>query len=170
METVRVRQPMKSQVHRISILITAYRNAELVRRCIDSLISAYGGDLPETVLVDDAAGDVPTRELAEYYARYGVKFAVMPQNGGFAGANNFGYPLCTKEFIVLVNSDIVFHEDSLSPLVEFMDDHPKAGIVQGTLVIKNGEKGVDGRLNGCGSFLTSFGVNTVVGWLADAED
>lgn len=161
---------MKEALNRISILITAYKNAELVKRCVDSLISVYGEHLPETVIVDDAAGDVPTRELAESYAGYGVKFAVMPHNGGFAGANNFGYPLCTKEFVVLVNSDIVFHEDSLSPLASFMDAHPNAGIVQGTLVIKNGEEGVDGKQNGCGAFLTSFGVNTVMGWLADRDD
>ena len=160
----------KGMLARVSILITAYKNAELVQRCVDSLIAVYGERLPETVIVDDAAGDIPTRKLAESYARYGVKFAVMPHNGGFAGANNFGYPLCTKEFIVLVNSDIVFHEDSLSPLVAFMDLHPKAGIVQGTLVIRNGEENVDGRLNGCGAFLTSFGVNTVLGWLAKDDD
>ena len=160
---------MNDAIDRISILITAYKNAELVRRCVDSLLSVYGARLPETVLVDDAAGDGPTKALAEGYARHGVKFAVMKRNGGFAGANNFGYPLCTKEFIVLVNSDIVSHEDSLSPLVAFLDAHPKAGIAQGTLVIRNGEENVDGRQNGCGAFLTAFGVNTVVGWLAERD-
>ena len=157
-------------IDRISILITAYKNADLVRRCMDSLIAVYGAHLPETVIVDDAAGDDATRKLAEGYAEYGVKFAVMPKNGGFAGANNFGYRFCTKEFVVLVNSDIVFREDSLTPLVEFMDGHPNAGIAQGTLVIKNGEDGVEGKLNGCGAFFTAFGVNTVLGWLADAND
>ena len=157
-------------IDRISILITAYKNAELVKRCVDSLLAVYGDRLPELVIVDDAAGDEATCKLAEGYAGYGVKFAVMPKNGGFAGANNFGYRLCTKEFVVLVNSDIVFHEDSLTPLVSFMDEHPKAGVAQGTLLIRNGEEGVDGRQNGCGAFLTAFGVNTVLGWLADADD
>ena len=160
---------MRDILDRISILITSYKNTGLLRRCIDSLIDVYGDRLPETVIVDDAAGDVPTRELAEGYAKRGVKFAVMPQNGGFAGANNFGYSLCTKEFIVLVNSDIVFHADSLSPLISFMDSHPRAGIASGTLVIRNGGE-VDGLLNGCGAYLTSFGINTLVGWLAKADD
>jgi len=155
---------------RVSLLITAYRNAELVRRCIDSLIEVYGERLPEIILVDDTPGDETVRSLAESYAKYGVKFAVMPKNGGFAGANNFGYPLCTGEFVVLVNSDIVFHEDSLSAMLEFMDAHPKAGIVQGTLLIKNGQDGADGALNGCGSFLTPFGTTNAVGWFAPADD
>ena len=157
-------------IDRISILITAYKNAELVKRCIDSLRAAFGGVLPETIIVDDAAGDVATAELAASYASDGVKFSVMPKNGGFAGANNFGWPLCTKEFPVLVNSDIVFNEEPFTAMLAFMDSHPKAGIVQGTLVIKNGQPGVDGKLNGCGGFLTPFGTTTTPGWLAPADD
>lgn len=157
-------------IDRISVLITAYKNADLVRRCVDSLLRAFGGSLPETVIVDDAAGDSGIRELAESYAKYGVKFAVMPQNGGFAGANNFGYPLCTKEFPVLVNSDIVFREEPFTAMLEFMDAHPKAGIIQGTLIVKNGQPGVDGSLNGCGAFLTPLGTTTTPGWLKPADD
>ncbi|MBR4652751.1 MAG: glycosyltransferase [Kiritimatiellae bacterium] len=154
----------------MSILITAYKNANLVKRCVDSLRESFGGKLPETVIVDDAAGDAEIAALAASYADDGVKFAVMPRNGGFAGANNFGWPLCTKEFPVLVNSDIVFHEEPFTAMLDFMDSHPRAGIVQGTLIIKNGQEGVDGTLNGCGAFLTPFGTTTTPGWLAPADD
>ncbi len=157
-------------IDRISILIAAYKNAELVKRCVDSLKAAFGGVLPETIIVDDAAGDPAMAELAASYAKDGVKFAVMPKNGGFAGANNFGYPLCTKEFPVLVNSDIVFREEPFTAMLAFMDAHPRAGIVQGTLIIKNGEPGVDGSLNGCGAFLTPLGTTTTPGWLKPADD
>lgn len=157
-------------IDRVSILITAYKNANLVKRCVDSLRESFGGKLPETVIVDDAAGDAEIAALAASYADDGVKFAVMPRNGGFAGANNFGWPLCTKEFPVLVNSDIVFHEEPFTAMLDFMDSHPRAGIVQGTLIIKNGQEGVDGTLNGCGAFLTYLGNNTTPGWLAPADD
>ena len=157
-------------IDRISVLITAYKNAELVKRCVDSLRGAFGGKLPETIIVDDAAGDEATAKLAASYAAEGVKFAVMPKNGGFAGANNFGWPLCTKEFPVLVNSDIVFHEEPFTAMLEFMDSHPKAGIVQGTLVIKNGQPFVDGKLNGCGSFLSPLGTMVTTCWLAACDD
>ena len=75
-------------IDRISVLITAYKNADLVKRCVDSLRAAFGGMLPEVVIVDDAAGDAATAELAASYAADGVKFVVMPQNGGFAGARS----------------------------------------------------------------------------------
>lgn len=161
---------MQEDLNRFSVLITAYKNAELVRHCLDSLLASCGGVLPETVVVDDAAGDAETRKAVESYASYGVKFAVMPKNGGFAGANNFGYALCTKEFVTLVNTDIVFHENPFPAMLAFMDQHPKAGIIQGTLLVKNGQPTVDGTLNGCGSFLTFLGTTVSPGWLKPADD
>lgn len=157
-------------IERVSILITAFKNPELVKQCVDSLLKMYGGRLPETVIVDDAAGDVPTAELVSSYAPYGVKYAVMPKNGGFAGANNFGYPLCTKEYVVLVNSDTVFEEDPFAAMVAFMDAHPKAGVISGKIVVRNDDPSQNGRLNGAGSMMTQYGVMSTRGWMADPND
>ena len=160
---------ISNTIDRISVLITAYKNANLVRRCLGSLAAALGGRIPETVLVDDTPGDEEIRKVADEFAGQGLKFVVMPKNGGFAGANNFGFKHCTKEFVVLVNSDIVFHEEPFSAMLAFMDAHPKAGIAQGTLILKNG--GIfDGMLNGCGAFMTSFGTTVTPGWLNHADD
>lgn len=164
----------QSVLDRISVLIASYRNAELLECCLSTMRASLGGRLPETVVVDDAAGDGETRRVVESinqsYASDGVKFVVMPENGGFAGANNAGLPHCTKEFVVLVNTDVAFREEPFSALVAFMDAHPRAGIAQGTLVIKNGEPGVDGTLNGAGSVLTPLGTMKSRCWLAPVDD
>ena len=155
---------------RISILLTAYKNADLVARCIDSLLTVCGGRLPELILVDDTPGDPELKALATRYADQNIRFIVMPENGGFAGANAAGYAHCTKPFVVLVNSDILFHEEPFTAMLSFMDTHHKAGIVQGTLLIRNGQPGVDGTLNGCGAFLTPLGTTTTPGWLTPPDD
>ena len=155
---------------RVSVLIASYRNVDLLRRCIDTLAACCRDCLPEIVVVDDAAGDPTTAEFIESRAELGIKFAVMPANGGFAGANNFGYKFCTREFVVLVNSDIEFNDNPFPALVDFMDTHPEAGIAQGTLVIRNEDKYIDGTLNGCGAFLTGLGTMVTPEWLKPADD
>ena len=70
-------------IDRISVLITAYKNADLVRRCLGSLVAALGGRLPETVLVDDTPGDEGIRKVTDEFAGQGLKFVVMPKNGGW---------------------------------------------------------------------------------------
>ena len=156
-------------IDQISIMIASYRTPDLLKRCLDSLRAACGGVFPETIVVDDAAGDLETARMMEPYQRCGVQFKVMPQNGGFAGANNFGYPFCTKPYIVLVNSDIVLHGEPFTAMVTFMETHPKAEIIQGTVVIRNGQEGVDGTLNGTGSYLTPCGVMLSPGWLKPVD-
>lgn len=75
-------------MERISVLIASYRNVDLLRNCIESLVACCRGSIPEIVVVDDAAGDIPTAEYMKSCEKYGVKFAVTPENRGFAGANN----------------------------------------------------------------------------------
>lgn len=147
----------------ISVIICAYKNAHLTRRCLESLKSAFDGKLPEAVLVDDAAGDAETAAVAADFPE--AKFVVMPENGGFAAANNRALPYCTKPFVALVNNDIVFREDPFSTLVKFMDEHPKCGMAQGTILIKNWKDGPEWLLDGCGGMLTPFGTLATPGWL-----
>ena len=147
----------------ISVIICAYKNAHLTRRCLESLQSAFGGRLPETVLVDDAAGDAETAAVAADFP--GAKFVVMPENGGFAAANNRALPYCTRPFIALVNNDIVFREEPFTALVEFMGSHPKCGMAQGTILVRNWKDGPEWLLDGCGGMLTPFGTLTTPGWL-----
>ncbi|MBO4448491.1 MAG: glycosyltransferase [Kiritimatiellae bacterium] len=147
----------------ISVIICAYKNAHLTRRCLESLEKAFDGKLPETVLVDDAAGDAETASVAADFPE--AKFVVMPENGGFAAANNRALPYCTKPFVALVNNDIVFREDPFATLVKFMDEHPKCGMAQGTILIKNWKDGPEWLLDGCGGMLTPFGTLATPGWL-----
>ena len=152
-----IKQMNSLTAQRISIVITVYNCDELVSRCINSLVKACKGCLPETIVVDNAR--LPsTKQLIESYSDFGLKYVQMPSDGGFAGANNVGYALCSREFVILVNSDTVFHDEPFSALIKFMDDHPNASIAQGTVILKNGIPGQDGLLDDGGIFFTPWGV------------
>lgn len=157
-------------IDRISIIIATYRGDDLLKRCLDSLVVACGGRLPETIVVDDAGGLPTTRPLVESYAKYGVRFLEMEKNGGFSGANNLAFPYCTKEFVVLVNSDTVFRQEPFTAMVSFMDSHSKAAVCQGKVVVENGLSEENGRLNDCGTVLSAFGFLQNPGWLQNPLD
>lgn len=152
-------------IDRISIVISVYNCDDLVKRCLDSLVASCGR-LPETIVADNAASD-STRDLM---ASYDVKYLPMNCDKGFAGANNVGYQCCTKEFVVLVNSDTVFHEEPFSAMVKFLDENPKAAIVQGKVVRRNGVPGQDGMIDSCGGFLSVYGEQYMPGVGCDPQD
>lgn len=148
----------------ISILVCAYKNAEVTRLCLETLKRAFNGLLPETILVDDTPGDEETAAVARDFPE--IIFTQTPVNKGFAGANNHGLAFCTKPFIALVNNDLVFDEEPFSEILVFMKDHPRCAMAQGTLRIRNW-KGNDPEwlLDGCGGMMSPFGTTTSPGWL-----
>lgn len=134
---------------RVSLLIVTWNGDDLLKDCLDSLVSVYGC-LPETVIVDNA-NQQSTRELTSNYPN--TTYIPLPENRGFAGGNNAGIDKCTKEYVVLLNNDTRFTDDSISPLVDFLDSHPKAAAAQGTIILAS-----RGVLDGCGAFISPIGV------------
>ena len=135
---------------RVSVVVVTYFGGEILRGCLDSLSRVYGAEL-EIVVVDNA-NKGETRDLAAAYEN--VRYVAMPRNLGFAGGNNAGLRFCTRELVLLLNDDTCFHEDSIRPLVAFLDKSPRVGIVQGTMNMP----AAGDRLDDCGAVMTPFGL------------
>jgi len=60
----------------------------------------------------------------------------------------------TREYVLLLNDDTVFHGDSLSALVQFLDEHEKVAVVQGTMNVPAWNNGLDD----CGTGMTLWGL------------
>lgn len=156
--------------NRVSVIIPAYRRDDLLERCLASLRDVCSGVFPETIVVDDAR-QPSTRTLVETkFAFPTVHYVATPENRGFAGAVNYAYPDCTREFVALVNSDILFEKEPFSALLDFLDEHPLAAVVQGKIVLRNGAPGQDGRIDSCGYFLSSGGILQNPSWMGNPSD
>lgn len=132
----------------LSVIIVTWKGDNLLRDCLDSLARAVG-IAPEVVVVDNAAEESTRRLVADYP---NAVYVASPGNPGFAGGNNIGLERTTRDFILLLNNDTVIHADSFSPLIEFLEAHPKVGIVQGTMNIPGF------GLDDCGVEMTPFGI------------
>ena len=141
---------MDPRLNELSIIIVTWKGDDLLRGCLDSLARAVG-TAPEIVVVDNAAEE-STRSLVAEYPN--ATYVASPGNPGFAGGNNIGLKKTTRDYILLLNNDTIIHADSFSPLIDFLDAHPKVGIVQGTMnvpVLNNG-------LDVCGENLMPWGI------------
>lgn len=141
----------------VSILIVTWNGDGLLSDCLSSLASVYGAQ-PEIVVVDNAA--LPsTEELVRSYPN--AKYVSSPENLGFAGGNNLGLPLVTRRYVVLLNNDTRLTGDSISPLVNYLESHPKCAAVQGTVVFDSQPDKTDGT----GSWWSPLGVLATDGFL-----
>lgn len=120
---------------KLSLLIVTWdddsgRGNEMLKRCLETLHSSMG-KLPETVIVDNAAKDTTKSIVAGFdHAQY----VSSPENLGFAGGNNLGLPYCHGKYVVLLNNDLEFQGNPFPELVQFAEDNPRVGAVQGRIV------------------------------------
>src|SRR5712675_1513772 len=99
----------------ISIIIINYNTFNLTSNCIRSVIQFTRGLKYEIILVDNASTECDPENFLEEFPQ--VKLIKNKINGGFAYGNNEGIRQASGEFILLLNSDIVLQEDSVSKAV-----------------------------------------------------
>jgi GT2 family glycosyltransferase len=126
-------------MNRLRIVIVNYRTPGLVIDCLRSLeIEIRAFPDCKVVVVENGSGDDSADKLAAAIRDNGwggwADLLVAPKNLGFAGGNNVALrPLLADpnppEAVLLLNPDTVVRPGALLPLVEFLERHPKVGIV-----------------------------------------
>jgi hypothetical protein len=124
---------MDSQTHAadnrplVSVIIVVWNAQKCVIECLETLQQHLGDVRAEIIVVDNASTD-GTPDLIEQ--KFPDLTLVRNQgNFGFARANNIGIQHSTGDFLALVNSDVVFTENSFAPMLEFMACHPDIGML-----------------------------------------
>jgi len=111
----------------LSIIIINYNTFALTADCIRS-VRTFTRELDyEIILVDNASTEHDAADFLEMFP--GIKLIKSPVNGGFAYGNNLGIEQAAGEFILLLNSDTVLEEDSLSRTIDFFKKQDGAGVV-----------------------------------------
>ncbi|MBA3272934.1 MAG: glycosyltransferase family 2 protein, partial [Chthoniobacterales bacterium] len=125
---------------KLLIVIVNYKTPELTIDCLRSLdpeISAVVGGC-SVVVTDNASGNGSPEKIAAAIAQNNwgswVELMPLPRNGGFAYGNNEGIRAALNasnppDYFYLLNPDTRVIAGALKALVEFLDAHPRAGVV-----------------------------------------
>lgn len=111
----------------ITVIIVNWNTRQYTLDCIRSLYAYQGDYTLEIIVVDNASKDDSVSALKAEYPD--VIIVENKDNLGFAGANNQGMDIATGRYVCLVNSDVLFLEDTMKPLLEYMDNHPEVGMI-----------------------------------------
>ena len=132
---------------KISIVIVNYRVKDLLKECLNSILSSKGKMDNEIIVIDNNSKDGSVELLKREFPE--VRLLENLQNKGFSFACNQGIKKSSGEYILLLNPDTIFPQRDFGKMIEFMDSNQKAGIC--------GPEMVDGRgelLYSCRSFPT----------------
>ena len=121
--------------HDLAICIVSSNTRELLVKCLTSIEENADGLSLDVIVVDNASTDGSAQMIKEFaWAR----LVANVENLGFAAASNMGLASCCAPFALLLNSDTTITAGALRGMIDFMNEHPRAGLVGPRLIGADG--------------------------------
>ncbi|MEY3324733.1 MAG: hypothetical protein RLZ11_1047 [Bacteroidota bacterium] len=111
----------------VSVIIINYNTFQLTCDCISSVFKFTKGVPFEIILVDNASTERNSSHFLEKFPS--IKLIESKKNLGFAGGNNLGIQHAKGDTILLLNSDTLLTEDSISLSVAQLQKDPSIGVL-----------------------------------------
>ena len=110
----------------LSIIITSYKNPELLKVCIDSVKKNYTGSDYEIIVADTCTEDKTEIMMREDYPE--ISFLPFKNNVGFQHLVKAGYAKSSGKHILILNGDIIAKKDSIEKLLAYLKQNSAVGM------------------------------------------
>lgn len=121
----------------VSVIIINYNTFRMTSDCIRSIYQYTKGTPFEIILVDNASTERDPKEFLREFPQ--ITLVESKTNGGFARGNNLGIEKANGKYILLLNSDTLLTEDSISKTVAYLKDHAEVGVVGCRQIFPDGQ-------------------------------
>ena len=114
---------------RISVVIPTYNRAQMVCKCIRSVLATGYPEL-EVIVVDDCSPDDTGDVLRETFGHdIRVKYIRNEKNSFQAVSRNRGRKLAQGEYLFFLDDDNLVHPDIFVELIKAFEAKPRAGLI-----------------------------------------
>jgi N-acetylglucosaminyl-diphospho-decaprenol L-rhamnosyltransferase len=120
----------------LSIVLVCWNNKAYLDPCLKSLYDTGMRNSFDVVVVDNGSTDGSQKMLAEKYPQ--VKLIQNDSNLGLGKASNQGIDATRGKYILLLNNDTLVNGAAFDDMVDFLDQHPRAGAVGGKILNPDG--------------------------------
>jgi N-acetylglucosaminyl-diphospho-decaprenol L-rhamnosyltransferase len=120
----------------VSVVVVSYNTAHLLDQMFGALKATKGAFRCQVIVVDNASRDDSVEILRTRYSC--AELIENKVNVGFARANNQAIRQARGRYILLLNTDAFVSSDTLHKTIEFMDAHPRCGVLGVKLVGRDG--------------------------------
>lgn len=121
----------------LSIVIVNYNTKKLTLECISSIYTSNVTHTFDIFVVDNNSSDGSAEAIAAQFPD--VKLIINKENVGFSRANNQAIQQATGRYILLLNSDTIVMNTTLSIMTEFMDANQDIGASGCEVLLPDGQ-------------------------------
>ena len=116
----------------ISVAIVSYNTREHLRGCLATVVAEQPSQI---IVVDNGSNDGSPEMVRSEYPQ--VELIAAP-NEGYGAGSNVALRHADAPFVLLLNSDTRLHPGALAALAQYLDCHPRVGMVGPRLVNPDG--------------------------------
>jgi GT2 family glycosyltransferase len=121
----------------VSLIIISLNSRGYVRDCIASArMSIWRRVSWEIIVVDNGSTDGTPAMLTNEFPE--VRVVANPSNVGYCKAGNQGAAIARGRYLLFLNDDTVMLDDAVTRLIEWLDQHPGAGMSGSRLLNTDG--------------------------------
>lgn len=120
----------------LSIVVTHYRNPELLKECLSSIKNNTSLPEYELIVADSETEERTTLMLKNDFPE--IKHLAHKENTGFSRLVYEGFKSSHGDYVLFLNGDMVMKKDSVDNLLSFIKSRPDAGMVGPKLLNFNG--------------------------------
>jgi GT2 family glycosyltransferase len=111
----------------LSVLIVNYNAEAHLKNCLESLFETAGHLCLEVIVADNASRDTSLEMLAKDFPQ--VRVMDLPENLGFAPANNLMLREAKGRYLLLLNNDTLVPSGSIETMLRIMEERPQVGVL-----------------------------------------
>lgn len=112
----------------VAVIILNWNGESMLRRFLPSVVKHTPEWIADIVVADNGSSDGSLQLLREQFPS--VSIIELGKNYGFAEGYNRAVKAIDNPYVVLLNSDVAVSDDWLSPLFNYMNEHPDCGACQ----------------------------------------
>lgn len=114
---------------RYSVIYVNYHSSTLIRNSVDSMLAHHDRSRVEFLIASNSQGDLPDLETWICQTDARVRLIPMPENLGFAAANNAAAAQAIGEYLFFFNPDTLVEMPVLDGLAQVWNALPDPGMV-----------------------------------------
>ncbi len=137
----------------LSIIIVNWNGGNLLRRCVETIVSSRPTTSYEVVIIDNASEDDSldqlrsSEPLAPLFASQQLRISNNSENRGFGAANNQGFALTNAPFLFLLNLDTEVRPGTIDTLMETIKSDSRIGVCGPKIVNTDGSLQISAFFN-----------------------
>lgn len=114
---------------KVSFIILSFNSSELTLRCVQSVVQHIPTAMREVIVVDNGSRQQEVQALADSSLAAHFILVKSRLNTGFGAGNMQGANIATGQYLCFLNNDVVLNNDCVSPLCQYLEQHPDVGSI-----------------------------------------